>query len=238
MRRLRIALLNAAHSGDHTRRNFRREVDADLVEFDVTEGELPADFAFDAAIVTGSRASVYWDEPWIGELKEWVGDAVEAGLPFLGVCYGHQLLADVLGGRVEGMGEYEIGYRTVEHDGSPLFAGIDPEFTVFTTHSDRVAELPPGADLIAQNDYGIHGFRKGDVFTVQFHPEYDMETAETVTRGKDDQLSAERIQQVLDGITDGNYAAACEAKTLFANFTDYVRERIEAREAADAAADD
>jgi GMP synthase (glutamine-hydrolysing) len=238
MRRLRIALLNAAHGGDHTRRNFRREVDADLVEFDVTEGELPADFAFDAAIVTGSRASVYWDEPWIGELKEWVGDAVEAGLPFLGVCYGHQLLADVLGGRVEGMGEYEIGYRTVEHDGSPLFAGIDPEFTVFTTHSDRVAELPPGADLIAQNDYGIHGFRKGDVFTVQFHPEYDMETAETVTRGKDDQLSAERIQQVLDGITDGNYAAACEAKTLFANFTDYVRERIEAREAADAAADD
>ena len=235
---LRIALLNAAHGGDHPRRNFRREVDADLVEFDVTERELPDGFAFDGCIVTGSRASVYWDEPWIGELKQWVGDAVEAGLPFLGVCYGHQLLADVLGGRVEGMGDYEIGYRTVEHDGSRLFEGVDEEFTVFTTHSDRVAELPPGADLIARNDYGVHGFRKGDVFTVQFHPEYDMETARTVTEGKDDQLSAERLQGVLDGVTEENFAAACEAKTLFDNFLDYVRAQSEAEVGAETAADD
>jgi GMP synthase (glutamine-hydrolysing) len=238
MTRLRIALLNAAHSGDHTRRNFRREVDADLVEFDVADRELPDGFAFDGCIVTGSRASVYWDEPWIGELKQWVGDAVEAGLPFLGVCYGHQLLADVLGGRVEGMGDYEIGYRTVEHDGSRLFEGVDEEFTVFTTHSDRVAELPPGADLIARNDYGVHGFRKGDVFTVQFHPEYDMETARTVTEGKDDQLSAERLQGVLDGVTEENFAAACEAKTLFDNFLDYVRAQSEAEVGAETAADD
>jgi GMP synthase (glutamine-hydrolysing) len=237
MTRPRIALLNAAHGGDHTRRNFRREVDADLVEFDVTERELPDGFAFDGCIVTGSRASVYWDEPWIGELKEWVGDAVEAGLPFLGVCYGHQLLADVLGGRVEAMDDYEIGYRTVEHDDSRLFDGVDGEFTVFTTHSDRVAELPPGAELIAENDYGIHGFRKGDVFTVQFHPEYDMATAETVTEGKDDQLAADRIQRVLDGITEENFAAACEAKTLFDNFIEYVRERRDLRTEA-AAADD
>ena len=231
-------MLNAAHGGDHTRRNFRREVDADLVEFDVTERELPDGFAFDGCIVTGSRASVYWDEPWIGELKAWVGDAVEAGLPFLGVCYGHQLLADVLGGRVEGMSEYEIGYRTVEHDGSLLFEGVDGEFTVFTTHSDRVAELPPGADLIARNDYGIHGFRKGDVFTVQFHPEYDMETARTVTEGKDDQLSDERLQAVLDGITEENFAAACGAKTLFDNFTEYVRARRDPETGAGTAADD
>jgi GMP synthase (glutamine-hydrolysing) len=223
MSRLRIALLNAAHDGDHTRRNFRREIDADLVEFQVTERELPEDFAFDACVVTGSRASVYWDQPWIGELKEWVGDAVEAGLPFLGVCYGHQLLADVLGGRVKGMDEYEIGYRTVRHDGSPLFDGIGEEFTVFTTHSDRVVDLPPGAEQIAANDYGVHGFRKGDVFAVQFHPEYDMQTAETVTKGKDDQLSEGRIRAVLDGITEENFAAACEAKTLFDNFTEYVR---------------
>jgi len=226
MSRLRIALLNAADDDDgHTRRNFRREVDADLVEFDVTEPHLPPDFAFDAAIVTGSRASVYWDDPWIGALKEWVGEAVESGMPFLGVCYGHQLLADVLGGRVEAMDEYEIGYRTVEHDGSPLFEGVDREFTVFTTHSDRVIELPPGAEPIARNDYGIHGFRTGDVFTVQFHPEYDMDTAELVTRGKDGQLSDERIERVLDGIDRENYEAACEAKTLFFNFTEYVRER-------------
>lgn len=224
---MRIALLNAAHDGADTRRNFRREVDADLVEYHAPAGDVPETFRFDAAIVTGSRASVYWDEPWIGTLKSWVGDAVQRDLPMLGVCYGHQLLADVLGGRVAGMGEYEIGYRAVRHNGdSVLFDGIDREFTAFTTHSDRVAQLPPGATLTAANDYGIHGFRKGDVFSVQFHPEYDAETAERVTRGKD--LSEETISRVLDGIDSEAIAAASETKTLFDNFTEYVRKHSQA----------
>ncbi|MFT4921322.1 MAG: GMP synthase (glutamine-hydrolyzing) [Haloarculaceae archaeon] len=234
---LRIALLNAAHDGDHTRRNFRREVDADLVEYQATERELPETFAFDGCIVTGSRASVYWDEPWIEDLKAYASDAIDHGLPFLGVCYGHQLLADVLGGRVEDMGEYELGYRTVEQDGeNDLLAGIDEEFTVFTTHSDRVAEAPPGAHVFAQNDYGIHGFRKGEVFAVQFHPEYDMGTAEKVAKGKD--LPDERIQRVLAGISPENYDAACEAKRLFDNFTDYVRRQHRQGGTAASAADD
>jgi GMP synthase (glutamine-hydrolysing) len=219
----RIALLNAAHDGEDNRRNFRRELDADLVEFHVTDGELPETFGFDACLVTGSRASVYWDEPWIADLEEWVDEAIDRGLPFLGVCFGHQLLAHTLGGTVEPMPEYEIGYRTVEHDGeNPLLSGVDEEFTVFTTHSDHVSELPPGASQFAENDYGVHGFRKGDVFAVQFHPEYDTDTAEMVTEGKD--LPDERIESVLAGITEENYRAACEAKQLFDNFTDYVRE--------------
>jgi GMP synthase (glutamine-hydrolysing) len=234
MTRLRIALLNAAHDGADTARNFRRELDADLVEFHCPSRDLPETFQFDACVVTGSRASVYWDEPWIGELKSYVGDAVETGMPMLGVCYGHQLLADVLGGSVADMGEYEIGYRTVEQDGeNRLLAGVDEEFTVFTTHSDHVVEAPPGAEVFARNDYGIHGFRKDNVFSVQFHPEYDMDMAREVTRGKDGQLSDERIQQVLDGITPESYEAACEAKRLFDNFLDYVREVQAERAAAD-----
>jgi len=221
---LRLALLNAAHDGEDNRRNFRRELDAELVEFDVTERELPESFAFDGCLVTGSRASVYWDEPWIADLESWVGEAIDRGLPFLGVCFGHQLLAHALGGTVEPMDDYEIGYRTVKHDGeNPLMAGVDEAFTVFTTHSDRVAELPPGASQFAENDYGVHGFTKGDVFAVQFHPEYDTDTAEMVTSGKD--LPEERIESVLDGITEENYRAACEAKQLFDNFTDHVRAR-------------
>lgn len=226
MTRLRIALLNAAETDTHTRRNFRREVDADLVEYHVADRTFPETYNFDACIVTGSRASVYWDRPWIGELKEWVGDAIERGIPFLGVCFGHQLLADVLGGQVEDMGEYEIGYRQIsQRTHSPLLSGIDSEFTAFTTHSDRVARLPPGAELLAENDYGVHAFRKDDVFAVQFHPEYDMRTAADIASGKE-QLSDERLNQVLDGITEENYAAACEAKTVFENFTTYVREQI------------
>ncbi len=226
MTRLRIALLNTTEIDTHTRRNFRREVDADLVEYHVADGHLPETYNFDACIVTGSRASVYWDRPWIGELKTWVGDAIERGLPFFGVCFGHQLLADVLGGQVEDMGEYEIGYREISQTAdSPLFSGIDTEFTAFTTHSDHVSRLPPGAELLAENEYGVHAFRKGDVFAVQFHPEYDMRTAADVASGKEE-LSDERLNAVLDGITNENYAAACEAKIVFENFTAYVREQL------------
>jgi GMP synthase (glutamine-hydrolysing) len=223
MSRLRIAFLNAAHEGEDTRRNFRRELDADLAEFDATGGELPESLDFDGVVVSGSRSSVYWDEEWIQPTKAWVRDAVEAGLPCLGVCWGHQLLADVLGGEVADMGEYEIGYREVEHTGdSRLFEGVDERFTVFTTHSDAVVDLPPGATEIATNDYSNHGFRQGNVFGVQFHPEYDAETAEDVARGKD--LSEERLDAVLDGITEENYAKACEAKLVFENFCEFARE--------------
>lgn len=218
----RIALLNAAQQGAETKRNFAREVDAELVEYDVTERELPENLRFDACILTGSWASVYWDRDWIAELKEWVGPAVRRGMPFLGVCFGHQLLADVLGGGVEGMNEYELGYRRVEHDGDcPLFDGISGNFTAFASHSDRVTRLPPGAELIAKNDFGIQGYRKDDVFGIQFHPEYDQVMAEHVTRKKDE-LPAERRSRVLEGINDENYRAAREAKSLFDNFIDYV----------------
>lgn len=235
MSRPRIALLNAAHDGADNSRNFRRELDAEVVEFDVVSGELPDGFGFDAGVVTGSRASVYWDEPWIADLQSWVGEAIDRDLSFLGVCFGHQLLADVCGGTVEAMGEYEIGYRTVEHRGSRLFEGVDSEFTVFTTHSDSVVELPPGAELLAENDYGVHGFRKGEVYGVQFHPEYDTATAESVTRGKD--LDPERKQRVLEGIDPATYRRACAAKRLFENFVTIVDERT-VTAAARAAADD
>jgi GMP synthase (glutamine-hydrolysing) len=117
------------------------------------------------------------------------------------------------------MGEYEIGYREVEVTAAdPLFEGIGDTFTVFTTHSDTVAELPPGAELLAENDYGVHAFRVDGAVGVQFHPEYDPETAETVTTRKGE-LRDDRKQAVLAGIDEGTYEAACEAKQLFDNFT-------------------
>jgi GMP synthase (glutamine-hydrolysing) len=221
MSRLRFALLDASHS-DSTRRNFRREVAADLVEFDVNDGSLPDGFDFDGVVVTGSRVSVYWDEEWIPPLVDYVAAAADRGLPVLGVCYGHQVLAEALGGRVDGMGEYEIGYRSVERVADdPLFRGIDEEFTVFTTHQDAVVDLPPGADLLAENEYGVHAFRKGHCLGVQFHPEYDVETAERIARSKEEYIGADGVREVLDGITEENYAAACEAKRLFDNFCRY-----------------
>ena len=79
-------------------------------------------------------------------------------------------------------------------------------------------EVP--AVLPAENDYAVQGFRTGDVFGVQFHPEYDRETAERITRGKD--LPETRIQCVLEGITEENVAEASKAKVVFDNFLEYV----------------
>jgi len=225
MRRPRIALLEAAHNDDNNLRNFRRELDADLVEFDAANGELPASTAgYDAIVITGSRASVYWDKTWIDPLIEFIATAVDDGLPALGVCYGHQALAEALGGRVAGMNDFELGYNKIERVGDDeLFAGIDERFTVFTSHGDTVVDLPPGAELLARNDHGVHAFRKGHAWGVQFHPEYDIQTAREIAEDKREQVGDPQVDAVLASITPENYEAACAAKQLFENFTQYVR---------------
>ncbi|MFW6448053.1 MAG: type 1 glutamine amidotransferase [Halobacteriota archaeon] len=221
----RIALLDASHQHPATRRNFRRELAVSLDEYDVTAGELPDSTAYDGVVVTGSRASVYWDEPWIEATHEYVDAAIEADVPTLGVCWGHQLIADVLGGSVVDMGEYEIGYREIVHDGrSPLLAGIDRRFLAYTTHSDEVAELPPGASVIAENDTAIQGFQSGVAFGVQFHPEYDRATAREVTEAKDE-LDPDRKARALESITPENERRAAQAKGLFDNFVAMARPR-------------
>lgn len=239
MSRLRFALLHAAHGDENTSRNFRRELDADLAEFDVTDGELPADYEFDGVVVTGSRASVYWDEAWIPPLVNWVAEAHDRGIPILGICYGHQVLAESLGGRVAGMDGFEIGYNEIERrpeaDDDELLDGIGDSFTAFTTHGDAVVDLPAEAKLLAENERGVHAFRAGHAWGVQFHPEYDIATARDVTEGKRDSIDDERVDAVLADITPANYEAACEVKRLFENFTRYaatVAEPVDANEAS------
>lgn len=231
---LRVALLNASYNVEATRRNFGRDVDVDLRSFAANEGELPPDAGelpsendelppkggYDAVIVSGSAASVYWDDAWIADLAAWVEGAIDEGIPVLGVCFGHQLVAHALGGEVRDTGEYELGYRTMERVGeSVLLSGLSDRFVAFATHSDEVTTLPSGSEVIAENDYSVQGFRKGDAFGVQFHPEYDRQTAERVTQGKD--LPDERIDGVLEGVTGANVAAAANVKVLFDNFLAY-----------------
>lgn len=217
MARPRVAFLNASHNDEHTPRNFRREVGANLVEYDVTDGDRPESTRFDGVIVTGSRSSVYWDKDWIPPLCETVQQFVESNIPTLGVCFGHQVLAHALGGTVTGMDEYELGYREVRQVTSdPFFEDVPDPFLVFQTHSDTVSELPPEATLLAENERGVQAFRQGSAVGVQFHPEYDAETARDVTRRKD--LPDDRIQSVLDGITDQALSRAAKTKALFDGF--------------------
>ena len=227
MTRPRLAVLNAAEGNPHTTRNFRRELEGSLAEFDVTERQLPAGTDFDGVVITGSRTSVYWDEPWIEETKAWMDTAADRGLPALGVCWGHQLLADVLGGTVEPMGAYEVGFSEVTHTGEgQLFEDIGSPFLAFTSHRDAVTELPPDAVETARNEHSIHGFEQPPFYGVQFHPEYDMDAARALIREKD--LEPDRRAALLEEVTEANYRQAREATLVFENVLELVRSDLDA----------
>jgi len=217
-----IAVVDASIGDTPAQRNLERELDAETTVFEASEGERPPTPAsrrwrFDGVVVSGSQSAVYDDHDWIHELTEWGRRVHAAGVPALGVCWGHQFFAQALGGRVVDMGEYELGYQTVERVGeNRLFDGLPATLTSFETHSDRVAELPPGATTLARNSYGVQAYRVGQTYGVQFHPEYDRQTASWVIDGK--QLPDERLAAARATITDETVADATEVKRLFDNF--------------------
>ena len=231
---MHIALIDASLGTPHAQRNFEREVDATLTVYNANEGEIPPPIgdpdpvetpngpiqSFDGVIISGSQSSVYDDRPWIQTLSRWVEGALSDGMPVLGVCWGHQLLAQVLGGTVKG-GSYELGYVQVEQeDSDPIWDGIPNPFTVFATHSDHVVALPPDATLLASNETGVQAFRRGPAYAVQFHPEYDLRTAKAMINSKD--LAERDIQAALDTCTEENVAAARAPKQIFDNFLRHV----------------
>ena len=99
----------------------------------------------------------------------------DLGVPILGICYGVQLFADMLGGRVDRANEREYGIAHLEHgDGTGFFDGVDARTQVWMSHGDRVEELPPGFEVIgatANSPYAAIADTKRRFYGVQFHPE-------------------------------------------------------------------
>lgn len=133
-------------------------------------------------VVTGSHAMVTDDLPWSLGIERWIPSLVESGTPFLGICYGHQLLGRAMGGQVgyHPLGR-ELGTVAIRLEpaakGDPLFDGIPGRFLGQSAHSQSVLRLPPGAELLASGDHEPHhSFRIGKAaWGVQFHPEYSAE---------------------------------------------------------------
>ena len=221
-----VAFLDASLGDTPAERNVRREFDAAVTAFKLSEGELPPavgeGFPFDAAVISGSQTSVYDDDEWIATTEAWTRDAVEAGLPVLGICWGHQLLARAVGGDVDPMGGYELGYATVEllPDGEddPLFDGVGRSFVAFETHSDEVTRLPGLAEVLAETDRALQAFRVRNAWGVQFHPEYDLDTARWVTEAKRGSLDDTTVDAVLETITPERHAETADAKRVFDTF--------------------
>jgi GMP synthase (glutamine-hydrolysing) len=163
-------------------RGSEREVSVRRI--DPREERLPSPDRFDAVVVTGSSASVADRDPWAERLGRYVRDRVAQRRPLLGVCFGHQLLADALGGRVGSLPSRRAGYLSVSltDDGGshPLFEGVSDEFVSFAWHRDRVVRPPDRATVLARNEAGVQAFAVGDApaFGVQFHPEVTREMGE------------------------------------------------------------
>jgi GMP synthase (glutamine-hydrolysing) len=231
----RIAVFDASVGDTPAERNFRRELGDYVLVYKVSEGEfppLPTDpngSRIDGVVISGSQTAVYDDRPWISDVERWVRAAAEAAIPVLGVCWGHQLIARALGGEVDPMGRYELGYERIdrlEHD--ELFEGIGESFVAFETHSDEVTRLPPGTTVLAENETSIQAFRIGNAWGVQFHPEYDLQTAEWVTEGKRGEVPEERLTTIQAELTPERHAETTSAKRVFENFCDIVGSRVRA----------
>jgi GMP synthase (glutamine-hydrolysing) len=180
------------------------------------EEPLPAALGFDGILVTGSPRSVLDREPWMADTGGYLLQAAR-DRPVLGVCFGHQLLADALGGRVErnprgreaGTSEVEL---TEAGRRDPLFASLPDRFAAQQTHADHVPALPPAATLLATNAFSpVQAFGAGEVLrAVQFHPEMDEERSRWLNQNRQralDEQAPGGARAVLDSIRPSPFAA-------------------------------
>ena len=194
----------------------------------VEQGEpLPRREGFAGAIVSGSAALVTERADWSEQSARWLRDAAHEGLPLLGICYGHQLLAHALGGEV---GDNPVGRESgtieVELDASagddPLFGRMPARFSAHASHVQTVTRLPPQAVLLARSGRDpCQAFRWGDrAWGVQFHPEF----AAHHMRG----YVAARRQALLDEgqcprTLEREVTAAPQARKLLRHFVGHAR---------------
>lgn len=166
----------------------------DFVTWSVVEGDFPqGPEQADGWLVTGSRHGAYEDHPWIPPLEALIRQIVAADRPLIGVCFGHQIMAQALGGRVEKFsGGWAIGPQTYEFTDGPR--------TLQAWHQDQVTLAPEGAQTVASNAFCRHAalLYPGKAYSVQPHPEMDAGfiTGLIETRGPgvvpDDQLAQAR----------------------------------------------
>ena len=169
---------------------------------------LPSFSEVGAIIVTGSPAMVTDREVWSEYSARYLTDAVQQQIPVLGICYGHQLLAHALGGRVDfhprgrEIGTYDISLSE-EGRQDLLFSTLGQSFPVHTTHSQTVTELPPGSLILAGNDFDPHHAVRFSklAWGMQFHPEFDADIMRMYISERRQVLAEEGLD--VDGLLAG-----------------------------------
>jgi GMP synthase (glutamine-hydrolysing) len=182
----------------------------DYAVVDVRTEDPPSPRSADAIVITGSSANVPTREAWILRTEAWLREVVAVGTPVFGICFGHQLLAQALGGEVQKNPRgREIGTIPVDRTtDDPIFAGLAARFTANVTHIDTVVRLPPGAVGLARSpleDY--HAIRFNEAcYGVQFHPEIDAEVMRGYVETRREILESEGfdVEAMLAAIGEGD----------------------------------
>lgn len=175
--------------------------------FRAQAGEWPEPEAFDAAVITGSAAGVYEEAPWIAGLLDWIR-AARGRTRLIGICFGHQAMAEALGGRVErsdrgwgvGLHRYEVVSREPWMD--PPAATV----AVPVSHQDQVVEAPADARVLLRSGFTpFAGLAWGeDAVSLQGHPEFTPAYAAELTAGRRDRIGADLVDPALASLSGSN----------------------------------
>lgn len=131
----------------------------------------------EAIAISGSALGVYDQADWMDELRSLIRDAYAKTIPMVGICFGHQLIAEALGAEVKKSDKgWGLGRHTYEIKHRPEFMCDAPDNLQFSVvHQDQVLELPSEAQLVGGNDfapYAILNYKNGAAFSIQAHPEF------------------------------------------------------------------
>ena len=145
-------------------------------------GRVPRPGEFDGLVIMGSAAGVYEDHPWITPLEDLIRAAAAADKPQVGVCFGHQLMAQAFGGKVEKSDKgWGIGVHRYHVAGSEGWMKPAPtKIACAVSHQDQVIAPPPGARTLAASPFCPHAvlsYAQGPAISFQMHPEFDHQYA-------------------------------------------------------------
>jgi GMP synthase-like glutamine amidotransferase len=152
--------------------------DFEFEAFCVIEGEMPPSIhACDGWLITGSRHGVYDKLTWMAPLEDFIRELAAARMPLIGVCFGHQIIAEALGGEVVksdkgwgvGLQQYIIEQTHAWMETEPQQVGI------YAYHQDQVVKCPPSAQVFLSSEFcPFAGLSYGDsIISVQAHPEFE-----------------------------------------------------------------
>ncbi|MCY1413995.1 hypothetical protein D9M71_294330 [compost metagenome] len=155
----------------------KQSVPAEFKVYNVVQGEYPSDDEhFDAYLVTGSKADSFGSDPWIQTLKTFLLERYQRGDKLLGICFGHQLLALLLGGKAERASQgWGVGIHDYRIDEQPDWMSPPLEdLTLLVSHQDQVTSLPDNARVIASSEFcPVAAYAIGEqVLCFQGHPEF------------------------------------------------------------------